>query len=169
MKKLREKAWVRWTMDLSIFALIFLAIMAFQTRHLIDSGEEAPDFELRTVDGAVVTLSDLQGKPTVLYFWAPWCGVCKVQSPAISSLHRNRGDDVNVYGVVVDYGSVEELEAYIEREEIDYPVLLGTWEVAGYFRVESFPTLYFLNEDGEIRRNVIGYTTGLGLRARLLF
>ena len=107
--------------------------------------------------------------PVLVDFWAPWCGVCKVQSPTISNLHRSKGDEINVYGVVVDYGSVEELEAYVEREEIDYPLLLGTWEMAGYFRVNSFPTLYFLDEEATIRRNVIGYTTGLGIRGRLLF
>jgi peroxiredoxin len=165
----RSKTWVRWAMDLSVFALIFLAIMAFQTRHLLESGVPAPEFTLRTVDGEVVRLADLEGKPTLLYFWAPWCGVCKVQSPTLSSFPKSRGEHVDVYGIVVDYGSVDELKAYIEREQIEYPVLLGTWEAAQYYKVGSFPTLYFLDEKNEIRRTVIGYTTGLGLRARLWF
>ncbi|MBA2663582.1 MAG: TlpA family protein disulfide reductase [Bradymonadaceae bacterium] len=164
----RAKAWVRWTMDLSVFAAIFLAIMAYQTRHLVGGGELAPHFELRTLDGELVRSSDLAGKPSILYFWAPWCGVCKIQSPTLSSFHKSYGDEVNVYAVVVDYGSVDELKAYVARENIDYPVLLGTRELAAHYRVNSFPTLYFLDKDSQVRRTVIGYTTGLGLRARLL-
>jgi len=36
------------------------------------------------------------------------------------------------------------------------------------FRVDTFPTTYFLSGDGQIRRASVGYTTGLGLRLRLL-
>jgi peroxiredoxin len=36
---------------------------------MIDEGTEAPDFELASDDGSAVRLSDLRGKPVVLYFY----------------------------------------------------------------------------------------------------
>jgi peroxiredoxin len=36
---------------------------------MIDEGTAAPDFELRSDDGSTVRLSDLRGKPVVLYFY----------------------------------------------------------------------------------------------------
>lgn len=36
------------------------------------SGQMAPDFDLTTVEGEQVSLSGLQGQPTVLYFFATW-------------------------------------------------------------------------------------------------
>jgi thioredoxin-dependent peroxiredoxin len=36
---------------------------------VIDEGTEAPDFELRSDDGSTLRLSDLRGKPVVLYFY----------------------------------------------------------------------------------------------------
>jgi peroxiredoxin Q/BCP len=36
---------------------------------MIDEGTEAPDFELTSDDGPTVRLSDLRGKPVVLYFY----------------------------------------------------------------------------------------------------
>jgi len=36
---------------------------------MIDEGTEAPDFELPAADGSTVRLSDLRGKPVVLYFY----------------------------------------------------------------------------------------------------
>ena len=36
---------------------------------MIEEGTEAPDFELTSDDGSTVRLSDLRGKPVVLYFY----------------------------------------------------------------------------------------------------
>jgi thioredoxin-dependent peroxiredoxin len=36
---------------------------------LIEEGTEAPDFTLPNQDGEDVTLSDLRGRPVVLYFY----------------------------------------------------------------------------------------------------
>ncbi len=36
------------------------------------AGQMAPDFDLTTVEGEQVSLSSLQGQPTVLYFFATW-------------------------------------------------------------------------------------------------
>ena len=36
---------------------------------MLKVGDKAPDFELQAADGQEVTLSDLRGKPVVLYFF----------------------------------------------------------------------------------------------------
>ena len=36
---------------------------------MIEPGEQAPDFELPDQDGAPVRLSELRGRPVVLYFY----------------------------------------------------------------------------------------------------
>lgn len=57
------------------------------------------DFEGTTLEGASFSGATLAGKPTVLWFWAPWCPTCRAQAPAVSALAQEYADTVNVVGV----------------------------------------------------------------------
>src|SRR5437588_3024357 len=50
--------------------------------------EPAPDFELKSLDGRAVKLSDFRGKVVVLNFWATWCAPCRVETPWLVDLYR---------------------------------------------------------------------------------
>jgi thiol-disulfide isomerase/thioredoxin len=47
------------------------------------AGFLAPDFELESLAGDTVKLSDFQGKPVIINFWASWCQPCRIEMPAI--------------------------------------------------------------------------------------
>ena len=52
-------------------------------------GNLPPDFELTTLDGDSLTLSELKGKKVVLNFWATWCPPCKAEMPHMENYYRN--------------------------------------------------------------------------------
>lgn len=68
---------------------------------------ESLDFSAVTVTGESFEGADLAGKPTLLWFWAPWCPTCRGQIPQVEGLASDYGDDVNVIGV----GSLDSAEA----------------------------------------------------------
>ena len=39
---------------------------------------------------------------TLVDFWAPWCGPCKVQSPIIDTLSQEMGDKAKIGKLMVD-------------------------------------------------------------------
>lgn len=65
------------------------------------------DFTSETVDGEPFDGATLVGKPTVFWFWAPWCPTCRAQISGVGELAETYGDEVNVVGV----GSLDEREA----------------------------------------------------------
>lgn len=167
-ERARQRWWVRWGVDLAVLVLVFAAVAAWQTRRLPDSGTPAPAFTLRTLAGETVSLESLRGKPVVLAFWAPWCGVCGAESSNISLLKRLAGDSAHVVSVAVAYEDEEAVRRFATKHEVDYPVLLGDDGVQGAWRVDTFPTVFFLSSEGHVERAVVGYTTLAGLSWRLL-
>ncbi|WP_342374794.1 redoxin domain-containing protein [Myxococcus stipitatus] len=164
--KARQRWWVRWGVDLAFLALIFMAVAAWQTRHLPGSGAPAPQFKLRTLTGETVSLESLRGKPVVLAFWAPWCGVCGAESSNISQLRKLAGDSAHVISVALAYDDEAAVQRFAQEHAVDYPVLLGDDSVQQAWRVNMFPTVFFLSPEGTIERSVVGYTTLAGLSWR---
>src|SRR4051794_32605150 len=66
-------------------------------------GQMAPDFELQTLDGHKVKLSDFRGKAVVLNFWATWCQPCKIEMPwFIEFQNKYKAQGVEVVGVAME-------------------------------------------------------------------
>ncbi len=158
----RERRAVRWTVDALALLAIFLLISAYQTRKHLRG--PMPALQLRATSGETVALDSLRGKKTLVYVWAPWCGVCKVESSNVSRVRSLVGGRANVVSIVAGYQSADEVQRHVATHSIDYPVLLGDEHALA---VTSFPTIYFLDEQGRITRSVTGYTTTAGLLARL--
>ncbi|AKU92893.1 TlpA family protein disulfide reductase [Vulgatibacter incomptus] len=162
----RKPRWKRLAGEVAFALLVFAAITAWQGRNLVASGGPAPDFVLRDLQGNPHRLADLAGRKVLLYFWAPWCGVCKAAAPNVASIAKSGGADV--LSVALDYRSRDEVERVAAEHGIPGPVLLGDERIARDFAVNVYPTFYVIGEDGTIRRSMIGYATWLGLKLRLL-
>lgn len=57
------------------------------------------EFTATTIDGDRFAGARLQGRPALLWFWAPWCPTCRSQVPEIERLAKTYGDDLQVVGV----------------------------------------------------------------------
>lgn len=166
---LRARWWSRWAIDLAIVAALFFAVTSYQTRNLADSGERMPTGELASLDGESQTLFDPEADRTLVYVWAPWCGVCSAETGTLNRATWLFGDDVAVRSIVFDYRSVEHARQSADEKGVEFPVLLGETapQVREALNFDAYPTFYVLSDEGRVLTSTQGYTTTLGLVARV--
>jgi len=116
----------------------------------------APDFELETVDGEVIRLSDLRGKVVALNFWATWCTPCRLEMPDLQARADAYGDRLTVLGVNFDETAAE-VDAFRQEVGVRFPLLLDPGgEVQRLYRVRGYPTTFFVDPEGVIRIQHLG-------------
>ena len=123
----------------------------------IDSGKMAPNFELQTTSGEWVKLSDFQGTPVIINFWATWCPPCVEEMPDLERFYQN--EDVVVLGINVTSRetSMQEIIDFQEELQITFPILLDNAnEVSELYHILPIPTTYFIDENGIIRHQISG-------------
>lgn len=166
-EKYRTHRVFRWGVELSLVLTAVLLIGAFQTRN--HPRGPAPSYTFSTLEQAPVTLASLAGKPTLLAVWAPWCGVCKVESGNVSRARAWLGERANVVSVATAFDDVSQVKQYMAAQGVDYPVLLAGDDFQRVMQVQAFPTVFVLDSQGRIVSSVQGYTTTLGLMWRALW
>ncbi len=106
-------------------------------------------FSATTVGGEAFEGASVAGKPTVFWFWAPWCATCRAQVSGIGDLTEQFGDDVAVVGV----GALDDPEAIAEFAGTvsDDVTLLSDPEGAvwRHFEVTAQSTYVVLDAAGE--------------------
>ena len=161
--------WKGWLIKGLAILTIFLAVTAWQGRNLISKQTPAPSFRLPALFGPPVALDDLRGRRVLLYFFAPWCKVCDLNIGNLNLVRKLRSEDsVALFAVALSYIDLQSVEAFLERNSLDVPVLLGTQKLLDAYRIRAFPTVYALDESGNIDGATVGYTTTLGLWWRSL-
>lgn len=148
-----------------VFLVIFLGLSAFQARNMLPSSDTpAPALQGALLGGGAWDLANSGNQPVLVYFFAPWCGFCAASSDNLTRLRRLRDEQsLQIVAVVLDWKDLDEVRQYVERHDLNLPVLLGDRRIAEDWHVYAFPTYYVLDSDRRIRRRDLGYSTQLGL------
>ena len=119
-------------------------------------GETAPDFTLIDLEGQPVSLSDWQGRPVLINFWATWCGPCEVEMPAVQAAYEAHQEDGLVVLAVAVEDTAENVERFFAKHDLTFQPLMDDGVVSRAYRVPGLPTSFFVNADGQITAVHIG-------------
>ncbi|PKL38947.1 MAG: TlpA family protein disulfide reductase [Spirochaetae bacterium HGW-Spirochaetae-1] len=170
MKNISKKKILSYIIELVVFMIVAAGIMHWQSRNMLSTDSPAPPFTLTTLEGESLTLESLKGKKTVLYFFAPWCTVCRFSSKNIASIRKATDPrKINVVAVALSYDSADEIRKFSRDHDLTVPILLGTEDTGRDYHVNAFPSIYILDREGRIRSHLVGYSTEAGIRLRLFF
>ena len=131
-------------------------------------GEPAPDFELRTSEGELLTLSDLRGSVVWVNFWATWCRPCRRELPDIEKVYDEKhADGLEVLAVNYDE-TASDARDYFDEVGLDLPMLLDSeGSVYDQYRLQGLPDSFFIDRDGNIAAIQYGYLTEERMRELL--
>jgi len=120
-------------------------------------GEPAPDFELKTLDGESISLSDLKGQPVLINFWQTGCAPCVIEMPYLQEVYNEWSDQGLVLLAVNVAGNSSQVEEFAKTLNISIPVLLDTKGlVAVRYNIMYYPTTYFIDKDGVVQEKIVG-------------
>ncbi len=148
--------------ELFLILVLMLGLEWYLTRDAARG--PAPEMEVTLIDGTPFALTELQGGPAVVYFWATWCPVCRVERGAVDALVS----DYPVVTVAMQSGDAQAVSAYLADAGLDWRVVLDEYgEIAQRWGVVGVPAMFIIDSGGEIAFVARGYTSGIGLRLRL--
>lgn len=164
MKPLSDKARARlrsagWWLALIV---VVVGVRAWQTRDTVSG--EAPGIRAQTLGGDAIDLASFRGSAVAVHFWATWCGVCAAEKGNVESLASSG----RVITVASASGGRGDVARYVREHQIAAPVVVDqSGALARAYGVAAYPTTFYIDPDGSIRHVEVGYTTTLGMRARL--
>src|SRR5699024_5079910 len=121
-------------------------------------GDIAPDFELKTMEGETVRLSDYRGERVFVNFWATWCPPCRAEIPDLLKLYENKDVEILAVDLTNTENSVEDVVEFTKDFEMNtFPVLMDVnADVAVEYQVQSQPTTSMVASTGRIQCSGMG-------------
>ena len=142
-----------------VFSLPSLAHDPFTSLKMsrLPAGSTAMPFELTSLDGTRVRLSDLAGKVVLVNFWATWCGPCKEEMPSLARLQQQLDPKKFVLLTVTTDLQRQGIAQFLSQAGVSLPVLFDEdQEVSRSFLVRGLPTTVVVGRDGTLLGRAVG-------------
>jgi peroxiredoxin len=122
----------------------------------------APDFQLTSLNGTQIKLSDYRSHLVLLNFWT-YCDACKAELPYIQRVFNERevlAQDLHVVAVNVSQ-PLEQVTQFVSYYGYNFEFLLDVWAtVASEYYLQEIPTTFFIDRNGIIGDVFVGEFSG---------
>ena len=152
---------VKKTLLYSVFVMIIIWGQ-FLTNNGLLLGKP-PIINQTMIDGRP-TMEQIGKGPAIIYFWAEWCGICKMMQAPITEILK----DYPGITVAVKSGDDEQLKKHMQQKQIQWNVINDQYgEISELYKIKGVPFVIITDTTGEIIYTVSGYSFEVVLRLRL--
>ena len=126
------------------------------------SPSPAPTLSGRGVNGEQIDLAKLRGHVVLIDFWGSWCGPCRAEQPGLTAM-ANKYSKVGVDFLGDDMRDDDTAaRGYMATYKVPYPsVSDASGEHAALFNVVAPPTIFVIDQRGQIRGQYLGTLAGV--------
>jgi thiol-disulfide isomerase/thioredoxin len=109
-------------------------------------------FTAAKLGGGTLSSTSFKGKDTVLWFWAPWCTVCRGEAPNVTAAAAEFKGKVDVIGVA-GRGEVPAMKGFVSDTHTDslIHVVDDSGAIWSSYGVAAQPSFAFINQDGTVK------------------
>ena len=160
--KVKEKMEKKAGLCLVLFIITLLCFMdtpVFSKDITPKTGDLAPDFQLQSLKGETIKLSQNKGNVVVLVFWAFWCDTWKSVTGGYEELAIDMKNVPFKYIVVAIDPAMPEVTKLEKKDgNLPFPVLVDKdGKVSETYNIKAVPTFFILNKKGNIAYKHEGY------------
>ncbi|NSL52231.1 TlpA family protein disulfide reductase [Calidifontibacillus erzurumensis] len=148
-----------------IFVLILIAVIFFflakgmNEAKTVEIGDLAYDFELEDTTGNIHRLSNYQGHYVIINFFATWCEPCINEAEELEKFQQKYGKEISL--LIIDKGEPKNrVLTFKEKMKSTSLYLLDKDnKVSEKYNVVGQPETFIIDENGIIRKKIVGPTT----------
>lgn len=156
------KNFLRKNISTIVFALLaYFGISWYQSKDMRQGpiAEAIKDSSFPTLSGEQARIWH-ESKVTLLYVFAPWCGVCELSASNINHLESS---GIYVTALALSWQDEISVENFLEKSGLTTQVILGSENLASYLGLQAFPSYYLIDKQGTIVSSWAGYTSTISL------
>lgn len=142
-------------------AALAVALFASIRAEAVTPKTAAPDFTLRSMQGANLRLQEHRGQVVMVNFWATWCGPCREEMPHLNRLYdKYRASGFTVLAVNID-DDARNAAGMASKLGLRFPVLFDSEKtVSKLYDLKAMPSTVMIDRDGRVRFLHRGYLSG---------
>jgi peroxiredoxin len=146
-----------------IFGAISAAFLNAQsdTTTYKKTGDPAPVFTCRTIDGKMIDISKLRGKIIMINFFATWCPPCNKELPVLQKNIWDKYKNNKDFALIIlgREHSEKEVKDFVSAKGFTMPFAPDPKrEIFKLYASQSIPRNVLVGKDGKIIFQSIGYT-----------
>lgn len=134
-------------LSLSLTGNPLFANEALQTK----TGKLAADFKLLDLENKEVSLSSLEGRGRVLFFWTTWCPYCRQELKNLSDMYKDfRKEGIELLAINIGEPH-DKVDNFVKKNNLAFRVFLDTdMAVAESYAILGVPTYILIDKTGYI-------------------